>query len=58
MPQVGANVARAARQADAYANADRSALGAMKLSATAQWHEQQNIRTLSKSLQRQRDKES
>jgi hypothetical protein len=58
MPQVGANVARAARQADAYAVADASALGAMKAAATAHWHEQQNIRTLSKSLQRQRDKKA
>lgn len=58
MPQVGANVARAARQADAYAVADANSLAAMRLGATAQWHEQQNIRTLSKSLQRQRDKEA
>jgi hypothetical protein len=30
----------------------------MKAAATAHWHEQQNIRTLSKSLQRQRDKKA
>ena len=59
MPQtVGANVARAARVADAFAVADSNAKSTGKLSATAKWHEQQSIRTLSKSLQRQRDKES
>jgi hypothetical protein len=59
MPQtVGANVARAARQADAFALADANSNAALKLSSTAKWHEQQNIRTLSKSLARQRDKEA
>jgi len=55
---VGANVARAAARADSYAAAESNTKATVKLSATAKWHEQQNIRTLSKSLTRQRDKES
>ena len=59
MPQtVGANIARAARVADAFAYADSNAKATSKLSSTAKWHESQNIRSLSRSLQRQRDKES
>jgi hypothetical protein len=59
MPQtVGANIARAARQADAFATADALRKNADKLGAVAKWHEQQNIRTQSNSLQRQRDKEA
>ena len=59
MPQtVGANVARAARIADAYATAESNSRATVKLSATAKWHQDQSIRTLSKSLARQRDKQA
>jgi hypothetical protein len=57
MPQtVGANVARAARIADAYAAAETNRIGTVKMTATAKWHQDQSVRTLSNSLGRQRDK--
>ena len=57
MPQtVGANVARSARIADAYAIADANVREAFMASATSTWHEQQTIASLSKELQRKRDK--
>eukprot|EP00293_Proteomonas_sulcata_P016217 CAMPEP_0184308004 /NCGR_PEP_ID=MMETSP1049-20130417/16587_1 /TAXON_ID=77928 /ORGANISM="Proteomonas sulcata, Strain CCMP704" /LENGTH=105 /DNA_ID=CAMNT_0026620613 /DNA_START=217 /DNA_END=534 /DNA_ORIENTATION=+ len=55
--QVGANVQRMARIADALQHAETDLKDTLKLGAVAQWHEQQCIRTLSKSLARQRDKD-
>jgi hypothetical protein len=54
---VGSNVARMARAEDAYAHAKRGVKETQSMTASALWHEQQNIRTLSKSLARGRDRE-
>lgn len=43
--------------ADNFAIADAGVKEGGILSATAKWHEQQSIRTLSKSIARSRDKE-
>ncbi|KAJ1489640.1 hypothetical protein T484DRAFT_1885413 [Baffinella frigidus] len=53
---VGANVARMARVEDAYSHAQRGVKETKSMTASALWHEQQNIRTLSKSLSRARDR--
>jgi hypothetical protein len=61
MPQapkvVGANVLRRARMEDAYAQAETGVRGMMVMSATAQWHEEQTAKSLSKSVIRQREQQ-
>ena len=52
---VGQNVIRAARQADAFAEADQNVKSAIKLSAAAKWSETQQIRSLSNGHARHRD---
>jgi hypothetical protein len=56
MLAAGANVARSARIEDAYAQAQAGVKTITNVTASAQWHEQQTIRSLSKSLARERDR--
>lgn len=55
---VGANVLRTARLEDAYAKAETSVRETMVVNATAQWHEEQTAKSMSKSLVRKRDQEA
>mmetsp|Transcript_50138 Transcript_50138/g.125030 ORF Transcript_50138/g.125030 Transcript_50138/m.125030 type:complete len:106 (-) Transcript_50138:117-434(-) len=55
---VGANVLRTAKLEDAYAKAEQDVRDTMVVSATAQWHEDQNAKSMSKSLIRKRDQEA
>lgn len=55
---MGANVLRTARLEDAYAKAETSVRETMVVNATAQWHEEQTAKSMSKSLVRKRDQEA
>ena len=54
---VGQNVIRAARLADAFAEADHNVKDGIKLAASAKWSETQQIRSLSNGHSRHRDQE-
>jgi hypothetical protein len=55
---IGANVLRTAKMEDAYAKAESDVRETMIVGATAQWHEEQTAKSMSKSLVRQRDQET
>lgn len=55
---VGANVLRTARLEDAYARAQGDVKDTLVATSTAQWHEEQAAKTLSKSLERRREQEA
>ncbi len=54
---VGANVLRRARMEDAYAQAESGVREITVMSATAQWHEEQTAKSLSKSVVRSREQQ-
>ncbi|EKX54935.1 hypothetical protein GUITHDRAFT_149909 [Guillardia theta CCMP2712] len=55
---VGANVARSARMADMFQQADQDARQTLRMSATAKWHETQSIKTLSRANHGSRERQS